>query len=229
LILRAPAPVTRQQVLPATAEADEIAGAPAGVTADTAPPPAVVPAAPESPPAETAPPSLAASSEPPPPRELAMASSSGAPPASSGAALEIASVPPGARISIDGQQRGVTPHRVTGLRSGRHRVVVEKPGYTSHSRTVDLGAHGSHELALTLNPTAAVLSVFSEPPGAAVHVNGKYRGKTPVRVEALATGAHDVAVELPGHVPYHKRMSLRAGEQRELRVGVSSAAERSTP
>ena len=230
LMVQAPELVPPPVVQPATAEADELVSASAAAIV-----PAAVAPAEEASAVEAAPPEAAVVEEP-----VELASVPPSPPvkpaeasdrrrlrdvpmpiaAAASASIAVASVPPGAEISVDGRARGRTPHRVTGLTSGSHRVVVEKPGYAPYERTVDLARKSHHELALTLSPSSAVLSIISDPPGAQVHLNGEGRGRTPVRIDDLAAGAHDVSVEIPGHVPYHKRMSLKPGEQRELRVGV---------
>ena len=140
--------------------------------------------------------------------------------AAGSASIEVASVPPGAEITVDGRWRGRTPQRVTGLGAGSHRVVVEKAGYAPSERTMNLAGNSNHQLALALLPSSAALSIVSDPPGAEVHLNGESRGRTPVRIGDLAAGAHDISVSIPGHEPYHKRMSFKPGERRELRVGV---------
>ncbi len=236
LMVQAPELVPPRMVQTATAEADESVGTSAAALVPAAAepateaalhaPPAEAPATEELPAEEpmqlaNVPPEPAAAAKPAVPSERRRLRDVPIPVAAAGAAsIEVASVPPGAEISVDGRSRGRTPQRVTGLASGSHRVVVEKAGYAPYERTVDLARTSNHQLALTLLPSSAALSIVSDPPGAEVHLNGESRGRTPVRIGDLAAGAHDVSVEIPGHEPYHKRMSLKAGEQRELRVGV---------
>jgi eukaryotic-like serine/threonine-protein kinase len=237
LMVQAPELVPPPTVQPATAEADELVGVSAAAIVPAAVEPAeeasavevpvaevpVAEAAPAEPPMQLAsvPPIPPAAAKPAQPSERRRLRDVPIPVAAAGAAsIEVASVPPGAEISVDGRSRGRTPQRVTGLASGSHRVVVEKAGYAPYERTVDLARKSNHQLALTLLPSSAALSIVSDPPGAEVHLNGESRGRTPVRIGDLAAGAHDVSVEIPGHEPYHKRMSLKPGERRELRVGV---------
>ena len=55
------------------------------------------------------------------------------------------------------------------------------------------------------------LLVISRPPDAAVYIDGKERGWTPLSLMGLAMGAHEVRVVLEGHQPWTKRVSLRPG------------------
>jgi hypothetical protein len=50
----------------------------------------------------------------------------------------VRSTPPGARVIVDGRDRGPTPATVSGLRQGEHRVRVLHDGYTAAERRVVL-------------------------------------------------------------------------------------------
>ena len=63
--------------------------------------------------------------------------------------LTIMSAPPGATVNVDGRPVGVTPW--TGdLLPGRHRVDLSLRGYQDQSSEVDLAAHRSQDVSLTL-------------------------------------------------------------------------------
>lgn len=55
------------------------------------------------------------------------------------------------------------------------------------------------------------LRVESAPPGADVFINGRPRGKTPLRVDGLPGGEHSVAFAMPGRVSWQRRVAVRAG------------------
>jgi eukaryotic-like serine/threonine-protein kinase len=50
----------------------------------------------------------------------------------------VRSTPPGARVIVDGRDRGPTPATVSGLRQGEHRVRILHDGYTTAERRVVL-------------------------------------------------------------------------------------------
>ena len=65
-----------------------------------------------------------------------------------------------------------------------------------------------------LQPSLALLRVFSDPPGATVYVDREdlgARGQTPVTL-ALPPGAATAIVEAPGHKPADARVQLRIGK-----------------
>lgn len=73
------------------------------------------------------------------------------------AALGLASTPPGARVWVDGQYRGVTPLTVKPLAGARHVVVVDAPGFR---RVQDELWPGEESLALEAAKNAEALKVL---------------------------------------------------------------------
>jgi hypothetical protein len=55
------------------------------------------------------------------------------------------------------------------------------------------------------------LVVRSDPSGALVTIGGRLLGETPVVLDDLPLGTHDVRVARPGHVPRTERVTLAAG------------------
>jgi hypothetical protein len=53
----------------------------------------------------------------------------------------------------------------------------------------------------------SILSVTSDIPRAAVRINKKFVGTTPLRIE-LEKGSYEVFVNLPGHHDYYERINL---------------------
>jgi TonB family protein len=60
-------------------------------------------------------------------------------------------------------------------------------------------------------PAEGTIHVKSDPPGAAVSIDGQPRGVTPIDVPGLSLGAHDVKVELKGYEPRSGKVTLTAG------------------
>jgi hypothetical protein len=141
--------------------------------------------------------------------------------------LSINSNPPGARVTVDGQDRGVTPLSMT-LKPGGHVVELQGAG---EPRTVPVtivaGAQVSQYLELPKSVTAfGQLQIRSEPAGAEVTVDGIGRGKAPVLVESLAPGDHAVVLEGEG-ATVRQAVSVEAGMTASLVVPLV-AAESST-
>lgn len=70
--------------------------------------------------------------------------------------VSVSSTPLGARIRVDGVDRGLTPQQLE-LEPGEHAVIVDKPGFVEREQkiTVEAGVEQKLELELTAEPAAA--------------------------------------------------------------------------
>lgn len=64
--------------------------------------------------------------------------------------LRIASQPPGAKVFLDGQQRGVTPLELTEVPAGKVKLKLVRQGYGDQTESVDLGAGEAKALSIKL-------------------------------------------------------------------------------
>jgi len=110
--------------------------------------------------------------------------------------LNVTTDPAGARLFVDGVERGQTPLTVA-LKPGPHSLEVRGDGAPRLMPvTITAGAQLTQYLELP-KAAAAVgqLLVRTEPAGAKVSVDGVARGVSPVTVAALPPGEHAVQVE----------------------------------
>jgi hypothetical protein len=131
--------------------------------------------------------------------------------------LTISSTPVGAAFTIDGQSRGSTPLTVT-VDYGVHVLRVEKDGYVSQERRVDVNA-GRLFQDFSLKPVAAKgkLTVFTHPEaGATLFVDGVQRGSTPVTIE-ISPGVHTLRVVLDGFPVREETIDLSDLQPGEVR------------
>jgi len=113
--------------------------------------------------------------------------------------LVVQSRPVAARVSVDGEERGVTPLTLK-LPSGAH--VLEVQSGKSEPRVIPLtiraGVQTAQYIELQNVAMTGGLDVRSDPPGARVTIDGQNRGTTPVTIRDLAPGDHQVALEAGG-------------------------------
>ncbi len=131
--------------------------------------------------------------------------------------------PSGARVSVDGQERGSTfgqagpdyeevaaamgltpadvsaPLLIEHLAPGRHLVRIELECHEPQLLGIEVALDKDRNLPLRfepirLTPSLGSLSVESIPAGAEVLVDGEPAGTTPARVEEVCSGEHDVAL-----------------------------------
>lgn len=116
--------------------------------------------------------------------------------AASDGTLIMSTNPPGAKLFVDGVERGVTPLTVT-LNSGPHAIEVRGDGPARLMPiTMIAGAQMSQYIELPRTAsTSGQLQVRTDPAGARVSVDGAPRGTSPVTVADLPPGEHAVLVE----------------------------------
>ena len=104
--------------------------------------------------------------------------------------------PPGAKLFVDGVERGVTPLTVA-LKAGIHALELRGDG-PPRLMPISMTAGVQMSQYIELPRTAAAfgqLQVRTEPAGARVSVDGVARGTSPVTVADLTPGEHAVALE----------------------------------
>lgn len=136
------------------------------------------------------------------------------------AAVSITSEPEGAEVTVDGAFLGVTPFAGE-LPIGAREVQVGE--YAVHPLVVQAGGSASLHVVLAAPPprpmalTGGVVDIASEPPGATVTVDGVPRGTSPVRLDDIAPGAHEVVLSRSGRV-LRRLITVHAGVPTSLVV-----------
>jgi len=151
--------------------------------------------------------------------------------------LIVASDPPGATIKINGAEVGETPCTIQNLDPNRVMILeLSKNGFESVTQVLRLSRQdiktGSKGLNFILKkrivarPPPASLAVNSTPPGAAVFLDGKKLGQTPLSINKLVTNkAYTVTLSKPGFARVSKEIQATAGGNR-LSVPLTRNTER---
>lgn len=142
--------------------------------------------------------------------------------------LSVESDPAGAEVRVDNTLRGTTPLTLN-LAEGRYALVVQH-GSNTRQMNVDIAANTAKSYHIEWAPEAPAavvqtgnLSVVSDPPGAAVTVDGSSRGQTPLTIRDLNTGRHEVLVK-SANTTYQRSVQVEAGATASLVVGGSPSA-----
>ena len=137
------------------------------------------------------------------------------------AEVTVNSEPAGAKVLVDGEERGVTP-LTTQVMAGNHPVELQLEGFKPWTADVQVKANEPLSLGpIRLGLPDGKLVLRSEPLGASVSVGGVYRGQTPVTLELRPDMAHNVVLTLPGYEAATRQVSLGAGESRAVSVPLS--------
>jgi hypothetical protein len=130
--------------------------------------------------------------------------------------LRVVTSPPGARVFVDGEERGAAPLSIA-VAGGAHDVVAERPRWVNAHARVD----GPGRVQLTLTRPQARLRIVSTTPGAPVRLDGRDVGATPLELDADAYEEHVIRVERDGHV-WRRKIYLRP-PGRDVHVGARNS------
>ena len=134
-------------------------------------------------------------------------------------ALRLESEPSGAVVDIDGSPRGLTPITVE-LSPGTHAVVLTHGDDTQQiSAAVTAGSTNTHHFRWASAPAAETaygrLQVSSDPAGAPVTVDGEQRGVSPLTIDQLEPGDHQVVVQVLGRT-HRRTVNVESGATASL-------------
>lgn len=100
--------------------------------------------------------------------------------------------PPGARLVMDGTDRGPLPIRLPAPTPGAHAWRVEAPKFEPAEGTVDFVAGKNYLVDVQMTSSRGIVVVESSPAGAAVSLDGQDVGVTPLRLTDITPGRHTV-------------------------------------
>jgi tetratricopeptide (TPR) repeat protein len=126
--------------------------------------------------------------------------------------LRLQSEPSGASVFVNGRLAGATPLHLQALRLGTYGIRVEKEGYSSILRTVQLekGGLDLRETLPQLGTTRVAIDI--KPEGAEVFLDGELQGHTPLDLEGVRVGQHQLLIRKTNYNPYSKQIEVIADE-----------------
>lgn len=146
-------------------------------------------------------------------------------PAAGSGNILVTSSPTGAISTLDGSRAQTTPFTYTNVPAGIHDISVYLSGYqTFYGNVLVRGGETTEVFAgLSSTITSGALAAASDPAGAALHINGIYRGVTPTKGSHPPLDGHPLTRVFPGS---HKAIRLRGQAVcRERHTRAAGAAE----
>jgi hypothetical protein len=142
--------------------------------------------------------------------------------------VPVRSQPMGASVLLDGRDTGVVTNGelvVPAPVPEQVALTFRKSGHRDETRRVRLPLPAGEAVSVTLQTAARLVPVRTQPPGAAVSVDGeRVAGKTPLEVALDPDGEHRVGVSLDGHVGQEVRVEKGASP-----VAIDVALEKAAP
>ena len=125
----------------------------------------------------------------------------------------VVSDPPGAKVWIDSEYMGLTPHQ-SELNAGYHDYRLEKELYYSKEGSFNILLNETTTEEVTLDPNFGALSITTTPvEGATITLDGKpTEFTTPHTFEMLPSGDHTIALSVDLYEPANRQLTIRDGE-----------------
>lgn len=147
--------------------------------------------------------------------------------------ISVSTTPLGVGFYVDNIYQGKTNQIVGNLAGGPHKVGIYEAGYETWENTVTVKSGETTPVIVTLvpekNPGTGDLQVSSVPSGAAVYVNGDYRGVTPLDdsldIVNLAPASYTITVKKSGYQDFVNTVAIQAGKNVQMNAALQPASQ----
>lgn len=147
-------------------------------------------------------------------------------PAKDTSTFVVTSLPSDAEIYIDNQRVGRTPLSITGVLPGSHVIRCSLPGYNDQTVTSSIRALEEKHHTLTLSPLVqgpGGIKIRSTPSGCAAYLDGVYRGTTPLQLDKVPTGHHDIGCIGNGYKKKLKTVNIQPNKVLDVQFSLEKA------
>lgn len=136
----------------------------------------------------------------------------------------IKTIPPGARVVIDGEYVGDSPVEAK-LGIGEHRVVASAENRIDTEMTIEVEVDGDNEFAIDMNANdKGLLIVKTMPAGARIQIGDEEIGTSPAE-KAVAPGQYSIAVSRDGYKMAQRQVSVSRNLKKEVMLHLEPAIE----
>ena len=123
----------------------------------------------------------------------------------------------GARVIIDGQEVGITPLSNLEVKAGRRALEIQAENYQDLKTELQIsGCAEQQSVNFALVPGWSDVFISSIPEGAAVSIDGKAAGHTPLKIE-LTRGNYLLAISADGFKSWTTRLAVELNQTLEIK------------
>ena len=134
------------------------------------------------------------------------------------APVALASRPAGAQVLLDGTPVGTTPVELE-VEAGERQLELRLAGHNAWRQAITVLADQPLNVAeVTLVQADGRVELITDPPGAAVGVNGEFQGATPLTLRLRPGRVHVIALNKPGYETATRELSVAADSGRRLEI-----------
>jgi serine/threonine protein kinase len=143
--------------------------------------------------------------------------------------LRIATEPPGATVTVDGEAvPGITPLTMSQVKPGSHALVATLEGYDPATKEVDVTAGKSGKVSLKLKHALATLNLGVTPVDAEVLIDGKSQGKGPQQLH-VPVGEHTLMLRRDGYQELKETLTISSAQPTSIARNMKRVGEKGEP
>ena len=134
--------------------------------------------------------------------------------------MTIESEPTGAEVELNGQKVGVTPYQGSHY-AGEYTLTLRKDLYHPTSKTFSLNKGETLDIPREkLKPRFGYWQVSSEPTGAAIYLDEKFLGKTPLVREKIPSGEHTLRLTYEKYKTHQEPFIINDGDEPDFDIAL---------
>lgn len=123
----------------------------------------------------------------------------------------INTIPDGAEVLLNGTQYGFTPFEGL-LMEGDYELVLNKDMYHQKIEQIKVEPDTSLQYTFRLRPKFGKLELTSEPMGAEVFLDDNLVGKTPLKIDKVPSGEHEIFIRMEFYEDVFKTYTIADGQ-----------------
>jgi formylglycine-generating enzyme required for sulfatase activity len=130
--------------------------------------------------------------------------------------VSINSMPAGATVSVDGEERGITP-AVMEIIEGKHTLTIKAAGYNAWNTSLELTANQPLVLPMaTLEKADGLLIVNTRPQKANILVDGQFTGQSSLELNLAPGKTYQIEAFKAGYQNIKRTITIESGREQTL-------------
>jgi tetratricopeptide (TPR) repeat protein len=124
--------------------------------------------------------------------------------------------PAGAEVYLNGISIGEAPLRKEHIKAGVYTLTFKSPGYEDAAEKITIKKGVTLTMEEQMAPARGSIKLYSDPEGAAVLLDGKAAGVTPVTLTRVSGGKHEISFEKDYFEPSEQPVAISPGASAEI-------------
>jgi len=125
---------------------------------------------------------------------------------------------PWANVYIDGKPYGTTPKTIEEIKVGTHKVRLENPNFSVWETSINISRGEITKVSYKFGGFGKL--VINASPWGNVYMDGALKGQTPLTIEKVSAGKHQIKVSREGFIETSKTIEMSEGTTEQISVSL---------